>query len=201
MHNLSKIRGWRRRVRQLDQWLEKFQQPDLNGLNQYFDAFVKIWIDPWYRLQKTNPPLRYFHLILDRFSIMYDRWQTAVSQAPFDTDLQLWIFEKNYIESELVCARVDTSGELRNNYFDPCPEKRSFPASKFDGKGFLSEEWNWTLFYASNHYFAKMDSLSDKEIQNLLDNGFAEEIVFPGQKMEDRHFSKPYDYVWVGRKK
>lgn len=196
-----KIRGWKRRIRQLDRWLEKFKKPNIHELDEGFAEYVKIWIHPWFQLAKRNPPLWYFRLILDRFSIMHDHWQVAFRQSPHPNDLQLWIFEDNIIESELVCARVRKLGELRDNYFEPCPEARNFPSQKFDSTIFQSQSWTWSLFYASNHYFEKMDTLSTAEIQNLLDNGFQEEIVFEGETNQDRHFWKPYDYVWVGRKK
>ncbi|MEZ4774210.1 MAG: hypothetical protein R3D00_13585 [Bacteroidia bacterium] len=201
MNHSPKIRGWKRRVRQLDQWLEKYKTPDLPGPENRTDAYVKIWIDPWFRLQKRNPPAWYFKLILDRFSLMYDQWQIAFSHASYPFDLQLWLFENNTIESELVCTRVDEVGQQRNNYFESCEVKRDFPVKKFDARTFKSTEWNWSLFYAGNHYFEKMDELKPEEIQNLRDHGFEEKIIFPGKSNEDRHFWKPYDFVWVGRKK
>ncbi|MDX2246524.1 MAG: hypothetical protein SF052_07110 [Bacteroidia bacterium] len=112
MNNFPKTRGWKRRIRQLDQWLEKFKNPNIHELDEGFAEYVKIWIYPWFQLAKRNPPLWYFRLILDRFSLMYDHWQAAFRQSPHPHDLQLWIFEDNIIESELVCARVHKPGEF-----------------------------------------------------------------------------------------
>ncbi len=199
--NKKKIRGWKNQVKKIDNWFENNKQPDIKVIETWRDEYVKVWIDPWYRLEKRNPPLWYFRKILDKLAQMYSLWEHEFKQSTVPYDLQLWIYEKNYILSELVCARTENEGEIRDNFFIPCSEERSFPNSKFQSQSFNPDNFEWTLKCDTINYFEKSDELTEIQIQKLLDDGFQEGMVAEGTEDEQRYFFKPNDYVWVGRKK
>ena len=111
--NRKKIRGWRHQIKKIENWYLTNLTPNTDRLSSWNDEYAKIWIDPWYRLVKRNPPLWYFRLILDKLTNLYDLWNTEFSNGDYPYDLQLWLFENNYIESELVSARVENKNEKR----------------------------------------------------------------------------------------
>ncbi len=201
LSNRKKIRGWRNQIKKIENWYLAYSTPNVESLNSWNDEYVKIWIDPWCRLEKRNPPLWYFRLILDKLSTLYDLWNSEFSNGDYPYDLQLWLFENNYIESELVSVRVDYENEKRNNFFLPCESERSFPVDKFKSKNFDFSDFDWSLNYATRNYFEKSGNLSESDVNDLIKRKFNQEIIYKDTENEDRHFWKPYDYVWIGRKK
>ena len=199
--NRKKIRGWRHQIKKIENWYLTNSTPNIDRLSSWNDEYAKIWIDPWYRLVKRNPPLWYFRLILDKLTNLYDLWNKEFSNGDYPYDLQLWIFENNYIESELVSARVENKNEKRNNFFIKCETERTFPLDKFNSKTFKFSDFDWSLNYATRDYYEKSDDLSESGIKNLIKSEFNQEVICKDTDNEERHFWKPYDYVWIGRKK
>jgi hypothetical protein len=198
--NRKKIRGWRYQIKKIENWYLANYTPNTEKLSSWNDEYIKIWIDPWYRLVKRNPPLWYFRLILDKLVNLYDLWNMEFTNEDKPYDLQLWLFENNYIESELVSTRVENKNEKRNNFFIQCKSGRTFPMNKFNSKNFNYLNFEWSLNYATRDYFIKSDNLSESEIKNLIKRGFNQEIIYKDSENEEVHFWKPYDYVWIGRK-
>lgn len=199
--NKKKVRGWRRQIKKIDFWYNSNFKPNVIRLESCKDEYAKIWIDPWYRLSKRNPPLWYFRIILDRIGEMHNNWKYEFLRGNIPFDLQLWIFEKNYIESELVCARVDDWGLMHMTYFQECNEERQFPISIFSKSNFNYERFVWELAFATRNYYDKSDFLTEKDIEQLLNSGYTQEIIFENTADEQRRFWKKYDYVWIGREK
>jgi len=199
--NKKKIRGWNKQIKKIDSWFGHYKMPNIELIEFWQDEYVKIWIDPWYRLVKRNPPLWYFKKILDKISLMHSIWESEFKKTPVPSDSQIWIFEKNFIRSELVCARVEKEGDIRDNFFERCKDVRDIPTEKFKGVNFDPNLFDWTLYYDAIHYFENYDDLSDTEIADLLKDGYKEEKVAEGTVDEQRKFWKPCGYVWVGRKK
>ncbi len=198
--NRKKIRGWRHQIKKIENWYLANSTPNTDKLSCWIDEYVKIWIDPWYRLEKRNQPLWYFRLILDKLTNLYDLWNKEFSNGDYPYDLQIWLFEINYIESELVSARVDNNNDKRTNFFIKCESERTFPVDKFNSKKFKFSDFDWSLNYATRNYYEKSDNLSELEIKNLLKSGFNQEVISKDADNVERLFWKPYDYVWIGRK-
>lgn len=201
MSNQKKVRGWPRQIRKIDQWFEAHRSPNLSSLQNGRDIYVKIWIDTFYQLEKRNPPQWYFKLVLERMLELYELWDEKLKTAAIPNDLQLWFFEKNYIESELVCAPVSQPGELRNNYFRPCLEERDFPSRIFSTESNREKNFTWQVAYATHNYYEELDNLKEPQMKKLLKQGFREEVINQGARDEQKVFWKPYDYVWIGRRK
>jgi len=194
--NRKKIRGWKKQIKKIDAWYEKNKVPNITVIESYQHEYTKVWIDPWFRLTKRNPPVWYFRLILDSFERLYTNWEFELDKTEFSYDLQLWIFEKNYVQSELVCIRTENKGDTIKDFFTDCPELREFPIAKFKTEHFKPELFDWTLKYDTLNYYKSMDELTEKDIDKLLKNGY--------QRIEEsgeQRFWKPCDYVWIGRKK
>ena len=201
LSNKKKVRGWPRQIRKIDQWFEAHQSPNLSALQNKQDTYVKIWIETFYQLEKRNLPQWYFKLVLDKMMNLHDLWEAKLKTTEIPHDLQLWFFERNYIESELVCASVSRHGELRNNFFRPCSEERSFPSTIFSTDSGNEKNFSWQVAYATHNYYEDLDDLKEPQMKKLLKQGFREEVINQGARDEQKVFWKPYDYVWIGRKK
>lgn len=199
--NKKKVRGWKRQVAKINSWYHQVKTPDLSLLDEYRDEYVKIWIDPWYRLKKRNPPIWYFKLILDKFQSIFDDWEKAYKEYSKPYDLQIWLFDNSYISSEVVCAPVDKEGELRDNYFYDCDQSIEFPEWKYQSTHFDPSKFSWLRRAHKWQQYEKLDELTNEEIQELISEGYEKEIVFKGEKNENVCYSKVVDYVWVGRLK
>ncbi|MEN9445151.1 MAG: hypothetical protein RIS47_2042 [Bacteroidota bacterium] len=198
--NRKKIRNWKRQVRKIDKWYADCLVPDVAQLDEWRDEYAKIWIDPWFRLQKRNPPLWYFRLILRRFNDLYAAWKIALDTYGIPYDLQLWLFERNYVESELVAAPVSDANDLKHTYFEPCVEERRFPTEKFRTQGFEPADFDWNLKLATVCFFEFSDELSEGEMASLVSKGFGVKYIHMGLACQERVFWKARDFVWIGRK-
>ncbi len=189
-------------IRRIEFWYELFKIPDVEAIKGNKDHYVGLWIKPWYKLNKKNPPLPVFQEMLDAFSRMVDEWNKAFKEAGEPYDLQLWIYDENMMDSQLVCAGVDKPGERRTNYFTDCPEQYKFQSEKYKkSTHFDPDDFEWTTYEVRDYLFEKTDELSPREIRKLIKAGWHEETAFPDTENEEQSFWRIYDFVWVGRKK
>lgn len=72
--NKKKIRGWKRRIKQIEQWKQRHIALDMERLVRHNRDYVKIWIDPFYRLTRRNPPIWYSRLILGAMIEIHQSW-------------------------------------------------------------------------------------------------------------------------------
>ena len=89
--NRKKIRGWRHKIKKIENWFVTNSTPNIYiyiyRLSSWNEEYAKIYINPWYRLVKRNPPLWYFRLILDKLTNLYDLWNTEFSNGDYPYDL------------------------------------------------------------------------------------------------------------------
>lgn len=85
LSNKKRIRGWKRRMKQIDQWKKHNMHLDLEELRSAQRDYVKLWIDPFYRLNRRNPPVWYSRLLLEAMIEVYHAWsrQMASFNEPF----------------------------------------------------------------------------------------------------------------------
>ena len=192
----------RRFMKRINVWFELFKDPPLEAINDLRDHYAGLWIKPWYKLTKKNPPLPVFLGMLDAMSRLYDEWDKTYSKGDQAYDLQFWLFDEHMLDSQLVCAGVEKRGEKRTNYFHPCPEQYIFQSHKYFKCGaFDPDDFKWITYEAREYLFEKIDDLDEKEIRQLMASDWHEEIWKPGTTEEQRVFWRIYDFVWVGRKK
>ena len=182
-------------------WYEIFKIPPVEAIKGNKDHYVGLWIKPWYKLNKKNPPLPVFQEMLDAFSRMVDDWDKAFTDAGDPYDLQLWVYDEHMMDSQLVCAGVDKPGDRRTNYFTDCPEQYKFQSEKYKKSAhFDPDDFEWTTYEVRDYLFEKTDDLSPREIRKLIKAGWHEETAFPNTEKEEQSFWQIYDFVWVGRK-
>ena len=192
----------RAHLKRIQFWYEIFKIPQVEAIKGNRDHYAGLWIKPWYGLKKKNPPLPVFQEMLDTFSLMYDDWDRAFKEAGDPYDLQLWIYDENMMDSQLVCAGVEKSGDHRTNYFHDCPEQYKFQSKKYKKSlHFDPDDFQWTTYEVRDYLYEKIDELSEKCMEKMLTLDWHEETQCIGTDQKERCFWRIYDFVWVGRKK
>lgn len=186
-------------ARKIYEWYEEYRTPPAHAIGEERDHFVGAWITPFYHFPYRNPSQETCLEILSAFSLMYDDWDKAFAESGQPYDLQLWIYDLHFLDCQLVCSPVDQTGDIRDNYFHPCPEQYLFPSEKYSKYlHFDPEEFHWTTFEARSYLFEKMNNLNEKRIKRFLNQGWREDnALLQGR---ERAFWNIYDFVWVGRK-
>lgn len=175
-----KVRGWRRQIRKLEQW----KQNHLNlALNRCDDVkYVKIWLDPWYSLQKRNPPIWFRRLIVAAFIEIYDSWhkQIVCLNEPFY--LKIWFYEPHFIQSQVVAA-TGAQIEYYENLFAPDTESKKFPFEKYAHGNYDLIAFDWQPRVDEELYFEQADEFTPKEFECLKKKAFRVKQTDDGDTM------------------
>lgn len=145
MQNKKKIRGWKRRKKQIDNWFNSSKAPNLDKFYSKGEDYVTVRIDPWNRLCERIPPNWYFRLILQKLVIIHNQWKAFYENQTTPYDLQLWLNFPNTIRSEVVCAKVNLVGEKREDSYRRSNTKKWLPQEFVANNDFLNR-FSWEVF-------------------------------------------------------
>jgi hypothetical protein len=191
--NKKKVRGWKRQIRKLERW--KIQHLNLE-LNRYGYSYVKIWLDPWYRLEKRNPPIWFQRLILAALLEIYESGREQVLARGEKLYLKIWLFDPHFITSQVVAA----VGERINYYedlFAQSNETKSFPYQKYLNRSYNLQDYDWVLSVDEDMYFEREDELSVEDTESLKKIAFRVVEVSNGDKM----YGVKKGDLWLGARK
>lgn len=195
--NKKKIRGWKRRIKEIDRWFEAYKMPDLDRFKARGEAYVKIRISPWNLVCERVPPNWYFRLIARKLVLIHDLWKDIFESEQIPYDLQIWLNYPNTIRSQIVCAKVDSYGKTRDDYYRKSVRNEMLPKMWADGMQEL-KKFSWQQYDDEDFAFKHLQYLDKQEIEELLGLGFIEdEIIIDG--VEDTRYSKKVGNVWIGR--
>lgn len=195
--NKKKIRGWKRKVKEIDRWFEANKMPDLSHFESKGEEYVKIRIDPWNRLCERVPPDWYFRLVIQKLVLIHNLWEETFESQKIPYDLQIWLNYPNTIRSEVVCARVDDIGGVRDNYYRRSSKNGPLPLTWADSVPDL-QKFSWQQHDDEDFWFKEIHSLDQGEINKLLASGFVEEKILL-QGREEIRYSRKVGNVWIGR--
>ncbi|WP_254411200.1 hypothetical protein [Dyadobacter diqingensis] len=195
--NRKKIRGWKRRKKQINIWFNANKVPDLDKFHSKGEDYVKVRIDPWNRLCERIPPNWYFRLILQKIVIIHNQWKAFYGNQTTPYDLQLWLNFPNTIRSEVVCAKVNAVGERREDSYRRSDIEKGLP-KEFVANNDILNHFRWEVFDDEDIQFKKLSYLEEYEVTELLHSGFQEEKVVVRGK-EDIMYSRKVGNVWIGR--
>jgi hypothetical protein len=193
----KKIRGWKRRIKQIEVWGEQIKQPYLKSFNEPGDyTYDRCFLYPFYVLEKRQPPLWFYKRIVAKFVLAYSEWEKIFNDLNVPYDLQLWIYDPNYMWSEILCRRVKNTGD-RIGYSWESELNKPFPYKKFSKNDVGLKQFEWLL--ADEQAVVFENELEDDKIT-------ADELIGRGyvKKMHAEHgvyYAKRLGDVWVGRKK
>jgi hypothetical protein len=192
----KKIRGWKRRVRHLDQWGELIKEP----YTKYFlteqgrHTYERYTVSPFYNLVKRHPPLWFYKLIIAKLVIAYSEWQKTFNNLDVPCDLQLWLYDPAYIRSEIICHKMQQHGEQKRFSWESDLSK-SFPYEKLGSNQYNLHGFEWIL--ADDEDICFKDDLEDADL--TADNLLADEYIRKEQGDGLVYYAKRLGDIWIGR--
>jgi hypothetical protein len=197
--NKKKIRNWKRQVRKISTWKNTFINLDTNYLLENHRTHVKIWIDPWYRLTRRNPPQWLRSLIFDGFCEIYLNWKKRLDELNEPYYLKIWLYDPNFIDSEVVVA-LRGSLDFYDRTFNKAIDLKEFPRERYQNIKLLYM-FEWEHFLDEDFYFLTLDELTEADIDKLRAKAIEEELTFNNGSIRDTCFRIKKGDVWVGSMK
>ena len=194
----KKIRGWKRRVEHLNWWGEQIKQP----YTKYFitergrHTYERYRVSPFYRLIKRQPPLWFYKLIIAKIVAAYDNWQQTFDDLGIPYDLQLWIYDPDFIRSEIICYKMEEAGERKQFSWESTVDK-PFPYNKFASKFYDLNKFEWLLADDEPIQFEDDCEDADFTVEDLLKEGY----VKKEQNNGGIYYAKRLGDIWIGRRK
>jgi hypothetical protein len=196
--NRKKIRGWKRRIRQIDRWGEDLKKPNIKWFKQANARHVydRCYLSPFYRFDRRHPPLWFFKLIIAKFIAAYSQWEKVFEESGIPYDLQIWLYDPSYIQSEIICYKMQERGEHMKLGWE-AKEQKPFPYKKFAGKNYDLNEFEWVLAEENNVVWEDDLDYIESTLEELLADGYEK------KELEDEqvYYSKRIGDEWIGRRK
>lgn len=194
----KKIRGWKRKIRQLNQWGENIKQPNV----AYFlsensrHIYQRCYLSPFYHLYKQQPPLWFYKLIIDKFITAFYSWDQLFKRLNVPYDLQLWLYNPSFISSEIICHKMKDYGEVKRFTWESDLIKE-FPYEKLKIAGHDLYQFDWILADDAHVHFEDDFEYSDFTATDLLDDGYVKKV----QNDSVAYYTKRVGDIWIGRQK
>lgn len=198
----KKIRGMKRKIKNIELWKEQNFKLDINNLKEHHFEYVKLWIDPFYRLYNINedkighrnPSIRICRKILGEMITIYENWDRDLEFLSKPYYLKLWIGDPDFIESQIVTA-IDERIDYYENIFIKNNDNKEFPYEKYNDSRLKNFKWE----LCHNGYWVDEIDLEDNELDKIREKALvSDSFTFEG-KLIKMHFIKTGD-MWVGSK-
>lgn len=154
----KKIRGHKRRHKQIDNWRLDNLSLDLTNylLNQRNRYYAKIRVHPWSGLSLTNsvtpePTGKTKQKMLNGLLDIYEDWKKQLDKLGQPYYLKVWLFEPRFSQSQVVCAIGDNFDFYENTFYKPETNK----TIQLDSYGSLKtklSKLNWDYGLDEDHY-------------------------------------------------
>ena len=105
--NRKKVRGWKRRLRELERFRLAHRELDVDALRRNEVAYVKLLLDPWSRLVPRDPPVWFGRRVLAAFLDILRSWHGALEATGEPYYLRLWLFDPRFHRTQVVAAMGD----------------------------------------------------------------------------------------------
>lgn len=210
---IIKVRGHRRRWREISSWVNNNSILDLENLKKRKYVYSKIWIHPWSGLNikwstTPEPNSRTKEKLLLGLGEIYDKWDATLRNLGEPYYLKIWMFEPRISKSQVVCAIGDHI-DYYNGIFekDLDQKKHEFRIPKY-----LNDKYDWQchidyefmqksdLLWSEDKYSTPDGYLWDRRMLKKLESGnYRKEIMDVGGK-KDTMFYIPIGRIWTGQK-
>ena len=194
----KKIRGWKRRVRQVEEWGEDIKEPIIDWFIQPTtrDIYRRCNISPFYNATKRHPPIWFYKIIIEQFIVAYKHWKQKFDELGVPYDLQLLIYDPAYIKSEIACWKV---GELnqRIKYSWESSTIKAFPYKTLGSKLYNLHDFEWILADDEHVHFESDFEYADFTAEELLNEGNIKKV----QGDDEVYYSYRHGDIWIGRYK
>lgn len=198
-----KLRGMKRRQKIIDQW--KNSNLNLDLINGSSRGYCKILIDPWYRLEKQNPPADYRNQIFKGLIEIYQSWKKQLDELGESYYLKIWLYEKKFISSQVVYARGEEK-DFYLNTFNENNDGKTFKPEKYksDIRSLLNK-FTWERKADCSSCLVESDYAEDlyeaeEEWQNDLKffNKAKKNAEYSKELYGDIYYFLKVDNIWIG---
>lgn len=133
MTKTRKIRGHRRRWKDIDAWVEANKPLDLDSLKSRERDYTKIWVHPWSSISITGSEMaqpngetkaRMLQGLID----IYNEWKVRLESLNESYYLKIWLYEPNFSRSQVVCAIGAALDFYEITFYKPEESKTLNPA-------------------------------------------------------------------------
>lgn len=209
----KKIRGLKRKVANIQNWINEYLELNIEQLTEYKYEYVKVYVDPWDNLTMTDseipePKGKAKKEIIKGLEKIYDSWRTELEKLNKPYYLKIWLYEPRISKSQVVCA-IEEKIEYYENIFERADFKQN--SSSFTTQ--LGSDFNWQprvdeepyeeseLLWPLEQYQRIEDCYSDRRLLRKLKNGKYrnQEIVYSNENNDTVYFL-PKGKIWVGQK-
>lgn len=200
----KKIRGWKRRIKEIERWKQSFINLDVDHLRTYQRDYAKLWISPFYALPRKTPPAWYNRILLQTMLEVYHHWNEEITRLGEPFYLKLWIYDPHFIHSQLVAAFKDCL-HFYDQTFNTATEQRQFPFHKYRNIRKELEMFDWHLHMDSDTYTESdlLDNIergwmSEREFERIKGKAYNVDTIHLAGDDVDRIYSVRVGDVWIG---
>ena len=209
----KKIRGLKKKVAKIQNWVEEYLKLDIEQLSEYKYHYSKVYVKPWDNISLTNsqipePKGKAKNEILNGLEKIYDSWKVKLEKSEKPYYLKIWIYEPRISKSQVVCAIGD-----RIEYYENLFEKVDYKQNNSSLTNSLSSEFKWKskidevqywkseLLWPSEQYENIEECYSDRKLLKKLENGnYRKELIDNPNEEKDIIYFLKKGKIWVGEK-
>ena len=209
----KKIRGLKKKVAKIQNWVEEYLKLDIEQLSEYKYHYSKVYVQPWDNISLNNsqipePKGKTKKEILNGLEKIYDSWKVELEKSEKPYYLKIWIYEPRISKSQVVCAIGD-----RIEYYENLFEKVDYKKNNSSFTNSLSSEFKWEskidevqywkseLLWPSEQYENIEECYSDRKLLKKLENGnYRKELIDNPNEEKDIIYFLKKGKIWVGEK-
>jgi hypothetical protein len=152
----KKIRGFKRRFRDIEIWRLGNLDLRLDLIEKYNREYAEIIVHPWCDISIINskipePKRTIKKLMLSGLIDIYESWKVQLDKLGKPYYLKIWLFEQRFSNSQVVCAVADKIDFYENNFFKP-DVKKLFKPNKYGQLRERLQKFDWEYRFDEDHY-------------------------------------------------
>ncbi|MGG5372008.1 hypothetical protein IGI67_003679 [Enterococcus sp. AZ196] len=172
-----KIRGWKRRVKEIERWKAYYMKMDMEQLEENSRDYVKLWSLSFYSLfTQYSLPFWYKQRIIQALIDVYDSWKKTIERLDEPYYLRIWIFEENIMKSQVVVSYREMLHFYDNTFAEI--EKAESVNEKVTIKNFSELIWHKGLDLAAWSENELLEDMNDgiysfEEVQEIKESAYS----------------------------
>ena len=211
----KKIRGLKRRQRDIDSWVEFNKSVDLDRIRKHGYQYVKPKVGPWSNLYNDRPyPTNYRRQLLTNLIDLYFNWRQVLDKEFEKYYLKLWIQYPRFIDSQLIAAIGDKINHY-DNFEHVKVDNREFPLREFQNETERISKFDWQVYSdidvywereftesKPEYYYSHADYSADQRLyKKLLSDNVPSRMTSDEDGNSQRLFYKHKGHIWTGELK
>ena len=191
--NRKRIRGWKRRVSELNDLTSREMTLDLDRLKTYNSYAFELLVAPFSNLTGRNPPTWYSRLWIEAMATVHRSWHDQLRATGQDFYLRTWIFDPRFFRS-LVIVAIGPRIQHYESFFPSIGADAhvTFPSEKYRTPS--HNLFSWTAAVDEDTCSKVADDLEPSFISWLLKRG-AVAVETEG----DTIYHTRKGHVWIGK--